>query len=58
MVATREPFQDVVLDTIRAMGLALHVEFNKGAVMILPAGTTKATGLAAALGTWGSRLTA
>jgi HAD superfamily hydrolase (TIGR01484 family) len=49
MVATREPFQDLVLDTIRAMGLALHVEFNKGAVMILPAGTTKGTGLAAAL---------
>ena len=31
------------------MGLELHVEFNKGAVMVLPAGTTKRTGLAAAL---------
>jgi hydroxymethylpyrimidine pyrophosphatase-like HAD family hydrolase len=49
IVATREPFQDVVLDTIRSMGLQLHVEFNKGAVMVLPAGTTKRTGLAAAL---------
>ncbi len=49
IVATREPFQDVVMETIRAMGLALHVEFNKGAVMVLPAGTTKRTGLAAAL---------
>ena len=49
IVATREPFQDVVLDTIRTMGLELHVEFNKGAVMVLPEGTTKRTGLAAAL---------
>ncbi len=49
IVATREPFQHVVLETIRAMGLELHVEFNKGAVMVLPAGTTKRTGLAAAL---------
>ena len=31
------------------MGLELHVEFNKGAVMVLPSGTTKRTGLAAAL---------
>jgi hydroxymethylpyrimidine pyrophosphatase-like HAD family hydrolase len=49
IVATREPFQELVLDTIRTMGLELHVEFNKGAVMVLPTGTTKRTGLAAAL---------
>ena len=49
IVATRQPFQDVVLETSRAMGLELHVEFNKGAVMVLPSGTTKRTGLAAAL---------
>ncbi len=49
IVATREPFQHVVLEAIRSMGLELHVEFNKGAVMVLPAGTTKRTGLAAAL---------
>jgi hydroxymethylpyrimidine pyrophosphatase-like HAD family hydrolase len=49
IVATCEPYQGVVLDTIRSMGLELHVEFNKGAVMVLPAGTTKRTGLAAAL---------
>ncbi len=49
IVATREPFQDVVMETIRAMGLSLHVEFNKGAVMVLPAATTKRTGLTAAL---------
>jgi hydroxymethylpyrimidine pyrophosphatase-like HAD family hydrolase len=50
IVATREPFQEVVLETIRTMGLELQVEFNKGAVMVLPAGTTKRTGLAEALG--------
>jgi HAD superfamily hydrolase (TIGR01484 family) len=49
IVATREPFQHVVLETIRAMGLDLDVEFNKGAVMVLPGGTTKRTGLAAVL---------
>ena len=49
IVATRQPFQDVVMETIREMGLALHVEFNKGAVMVLPTSTTKRTGLAAAL---------
>jgi hydroxymethylpyrimidine pyrophosphatase-like HAD family hydrolase len=49
IVATREPFQDVVRETIRAMDLDLQVEFNKGAVMVLPTGTTKRTGLAAAL---------
>jgi hydroxymethylpyrimidine pyrophosphatase-like HAD family hydrolase len=49
IVSTRETFRHAVLETIRAMDLALHVEFNKGALMVLPAGTTKQTGLAAAL---------
>jgi hypothetical protein len=49
IVATSEPWQTVVLETIRDLGLELHVEFNKGAVMVLPAGTTKRTGLATAL---------
>jgi hydroxymethylpyrimidine pyrophosphatase-like HAD family hydrolase len=34
---------------MRAMGLDRHIEFNKGAVMVLPAGITKSTGLACAL---------
>jgi hypothetical protein len=38
-----------VLETIRDLGLELQVIFNKGAVMILPSGVNKATGLAAAL---------
>src|SRR5579883_389393 len=49
IVATWEPHQATVLDTIRAMGLELHVEFNKGAIMVLPAGVTKRTGLSVAL---------
>lgn len=49
VVATWEPHQSVVLDTIRDLGLELQVIFNKGAVMVLPAGVNKATGLVAAL---------
>jgi len=49
IVATWEPNETVVLDTIRELGLELQVIFNKGAVMVLPSGVNKATGLSAAL---------
>ena len=49
IVATWEPYETIVLETIREMGLELQVIFNKGAVMVLPAGVNKATGLAFAL---------
>jgi HAD superfamily hydrolase (TIGR01484 family) len=49
IVATWEPHQSAVLETIRESGLELEVIFNKGAVMILPSGINKATGLRAAL---------
>ncbi|MEX2446204.1 MAG: HAD-IIB family hydrolase [Dehalococcoidia bacterium] len=49
MVATREPHEAEVLEIIRDLGLELQVMFNKGAVMVLPAGVNKATGLRAAL---------
>jgi HAD superfamily hydrolase (TIGR01484 family) len=49
IVATWEPYETVVLQTIRDLGLELQVIFNKGAVMVLPAGVNKATGLASAL---------
>ncbi len=49
IVATVTPHENVVLDTIRDFGLELQVIFNKGAVMVLPAGVNKASGLAAAL---------
>jgi len=53
IVASREPYQDAVLHVIRDLGLELQVIFNKGAVMVLPSGVNKATGLAAALGELG-----
>ena len=49
IVATSEPNETVVLDVIRELGLERQVIFNKGALMILPSGMNKATGLAAAL---------
>jgi HAD superfamily hydrolase (TIGR01484 family) len=49
IVATWQPHETTVLQTIRDLGLELQVIFNKGAVMILPPGVNKATGLAAAL---------
>jgi hypothetical protein len=49
IVATREPQQTNVLEAIRELGTEMQVIFNKGAVMILPSGVNKASGLAAAL---------
>ncbi len=49
IVATVEPYEQAVLAAIRDLGLGWHVIFNKGSVMALPAGVTKATGLAAVL---------
>lgn len=49
IVATWKPHETTVLEVIRDLGLELHVTFNKGAVMVLPAGVSKATGLAEAL---------
>jgi HAD superfamily hydrolase (TIGR01484 family) len=49
IVATWEPNETTVLQTIRDLGLELEIIFNKGAVMVLPPGVNKASGLAAAL---------
>jgi HAD superfamily hydrolase (TIGR01484 family) len=49
VVATWHPNETVVLDVIRAMSLELQIIFNKNAVMILPSGVNKGTGLQAAL---------
>src|SRR6185436_19155803 len=49
IVATVEPHETVVLQTIRSLGLEHPVIFNKGAVMILPPGINKASGLRHAL---------
>ena len=45
IVATWEPHETTVLEAIRELGLELQVIFNKGAVMVLPSGVNKATGL-------------
>lgn len=49
IVATWEPAEQAVLEAIRDLGLELQIIFNKGAVMVLPPGINKATGLTAAL---------
>ncbi len=49
VVATWSPFESVVLEAIRDLGLELQIIFNKGAVMVLPAGVNKAFGLEHAL---------
>ena len=49
IVATWHPHETTVLATIRDLGLESQVIFNKGAVMVLPSGVNKATGLSRAL---------
>ncbi len=49
IVATWEPHETTVLEVIHELKLDLQIIFNKGAVMILPTGINKATGLRAAL---------
>ncbi|MBS1567783.1 MAG: HAD family phosphatase, partial [Bacteroidetes bacterium] len=51
IVATWEPHERAVLETIKEAGLEHQVIFNKGAVMILPPGINKAMGLHALLKT-------
>jgi len=47
--ATWKPHDTAVLETIQEMGIGYQVILNKGAVMVLPSGVNKATGLAEAL---------
>jgi HAD superfamily hydrolase (TIGR01484 family) len=49
IVATWRPYEMTAIEVIRDLGLELQVIFNKGAVMILPSGVNKATGLNVAL---------
>jgi hypothetical protein len=49
IVATWEPNETKVLEAIHELGLEWQIIFNKGAVMVLPPGVNKASGLAAAL---------
>jgi hydroxymethylpyrimidine pyrophosphatase-like HAD family hydrolase len=49
IVATRTPHEVRVLKAIKELGLELEIIFNKGAVMVLPSGVNKASGLRHAL---------
>jgi hydroxymethylpyrimidine pyrophosphatase-like HAD family hydrolase len=49
LVATVEPHDVAVRKAIAESGLDLQISLNKGAVMVLPAGVNKATGLQHAL---------
>ncbi len=49
IVSTWEPHETTVLEAIRSLGVEMQVIFNKGAVMVLPSGVNKASGLSAAL---------
>jgi hypothetical protein len=49
LLATEAIFDSVVNDEIRRLGLECQVERNRHALMVLPAGVTKGTGIAAAL---------
>lgn len=49
VIATWRPFEQQALDAIREAGLELQIIFNKDAVMVLPSGTNKMTGLSSAL---------
>jgi hydroxymethylpyrimidine pyrophosphatase-like HAD family hydrolase len=51
IVATDEVFAEAALAAIREAGVERTLVFNKGALMLLPGGVTKGTGLAAALAT-------
>jgi hypothetical protein len=49
IIATTEPYADAALAAIRETGVERTLVFNKGALMLLPGGVTKGTGLDAAL---------
>ena len=51
ILATDEPFAEAALAAIRQTGVERTLVFNKGALMLLPGGVTKGTGLEAALAT-------
>jgi hydroxymethylpyrimidine pyrophosphatase-like HAD family hydrolase len=49
IVGTLQPNADLVASAIGDLGLDLQITFNKGTVMVLPAGVNKASGLQGAL---------
>ena len=53
IVGTVRPHELTVLEVIRDLGLELQVIFNRDAVMVVPSGINKSTGLVAALSEMG-----
>jgi hydroxymethylpyrimidine pyrophosphatase-like HAD family hydrolase/energy-coupling factor transporter ATP-binding protein EcfA2 len=51
ILATEAPFAEAALAAIQETGVERTLVFNKGALMLLPGGVTKGTGLATALAT-------
>ena len=49
IIATDAPFAEAALDAIKETGVERTLVFNKGALMLLPGGVTKGTGLTATL---------
>lgn len=49
VIATWHPLEHAVLSSIHELGLELQITFNKDAIMVLPPGVNKASGLRAAL---------
>jgi hydroxymethylpyrimidine pyrophosphatase-like HAD family hydrolase len=49
IIASTEPYAETALAAIRDTGVERTLVFNKGALMLLPGGVTKGTGLEAAL---------
>jgi HAD superfamily hydrolase (TIGR01484 family) len=49
IIGTWHPYERHAIEAIRESGLELQIIFNKDAVMILPSGVNKMTGLSAAL---------
>jgi hydroxymethylpyrimidine pyrophosphatase-like HAD family hydrolase len=49
LLATRRPHEIAVLEAIRDLGVELQIVFNGNAVMVLPSGVNKGSGLKAAL---------
>lgn len=56
IVSSWHPNENTIIEAIHEFGLDLHISFNKGAVMVLPAGVNKATGLKAALAELGQSI--
>ncbi len=49
IIATQMPYDETILELLREVGGGATVEYNRGAVMVLPLGATKGTGLKYAL---------